>query len=280
MSAVVDTLLEGLKNNAPATRIETLRVLAMIEETQALPMLRQMMNAEKDAEVLKVLKWAGALVWRAQQSGYTTETGMHQYFRLDLQKTDEQKKEEQLLDRLNHQFDMDMLKEKQAAQNRQIGGSIVMGALGAALSGPALGANVLMSSASKNAQTQPSYDAPRPVIGGQPITPQRPTDHDISIWLRRLKEGETRIRQQALIELRSLNNPKALSALAECYALDPEPVVRDEAQRSGKALYFNLNHWGPTTPQDANAARQTSSSDVAQILAKAQAVRDARNKKK
>ncbi len=275
--AAIDTLLERLKDPSPTVRIGVLRVLAMLEETLALPVLRGMVNTEQDTDVLPTLKWAGNLIWRAQQSGYTTEAGMHQFFRLDLQKTDADKKEEELLEKMQYQFDMEMLKAKQASNNRKLGQSIVMGALGAALSGTALGANILMNSASNNAKTPSASDTPRPAIGSQPITPQRPTDFDISIWIEQLKADDPTQRQKAIFELRSLNNTAALPFIAELYATDPDTTVKDEAQRCGKALYFNWVFWAPQEkkPDPALPAPQ---SEVAQILEKAEAARRARKK--
>ena len=58
MSAIVDLMLAGLKKPAPATRIETLRTLAMLEETLALPTLRAMVAAETNAE---------SVTWAAQR---------------------------------------------------------------------------------------------------------------------------------------------------------------------------------------------------------------------
>ncbi len=275
---VIDLLLDGLKNPTPAARIEMLRVLAMLEETRAVPTLRTLMTTEVDPAVLTVLKWAGSLIWRAQQGGYSTEVGMRQHFRVDLMPTEEQKKEEELLERMQYQFDMEMIKAKQQAATRKIGQKVLMGALGAALSGPMMSANMLLNSATSGMNEPSSGLEARPAIGSQTIVPQRPTNHDISIWLRRLKESDADMRKKVLIELRSLNNPAALPNLGYHFALDPDDAIKQEAQRCGKSIYFNWVHWAQEDSKAAITA-QASQSEVAKILAKAEANREARKKK-
>ncbi len=277
---VVDLLMNGLKNPAPAARIEMLRVVAMLEETRTLATLRNMMTTETDPNVLSVLKWAGSIVWRAQQSGYSTEAGMQQVFRIEEKPSEEQRREEELLARLQYQFDMEQIKDQDRANKRKIGRSVVMGAFGAALTGPMMSATMLASSAGKVAAT--STPAPstgeRPVVATQFVTPQRPTTFDTSAWMKRAGEGSSADRQKALIELRAINNPAVLPFLGYHFALGLDDAVKNEAQRAGKMIYFNWVYWAQEDAKTA-AAAEASQSEVAKILAKAEAARESRKKK-
>jgi hypothetical protein len=221
MTAVADMLMEGLKSPTPITRIETLRVLAMVEETLALPTLRTLVGTEQDSDVMAALKWAGSLIFRAQQTGYSTDVGMRQYFHLRPEPTEAEKREQELIDQMNFQFDMDMQKARQASTNNRIGRKIVMGGFGGALSLPILGASMLRGGSNHSAddptanpyllQTGKNDAHLTSDLGG--ATPQRPTDTDIRAWLNHLQSEDTNTRLRAIIELRALNNPGALIAL-------------------------------------------------------------------
>lgn len=275
---VIDLLLDGLKNPVPAARIEMLRVLAMLEETQALDALRNLLNTETDPNVLSVLRWAGSLIWRAQQAGYSTEAAMRQLIHIEEPLTEEQKREEELLSRLQYQFDMDQIKTLERAARQRVGKTVVMGAFGAALVAPALGANLILSAASNKPAAPDAQTGESPMLTARSYTPQRPTTYDISPCVKRAHTGNLSERQQAIIELRSLNNPAALPYLGYYFALDPEEMVKSEAQRSGKMIYFNWVYWTQEDAQKASEA-QASQSEVAKILAQAEAAREARRKK-
>ncbi|HLA45769.1 MAG TPA: hypothetical protein VJZ27_20140, partial [Aggregatilineales bacterium] len=72
----------------------------------------------------------------------------------------------------------------------------------------------------------------------------RPSDTNITIWVRRLREGKTPAdRARATREFITLNNPAALEALATAFATDPAPEVREAARQAGKELYQGLVYW-------------------------------------
>ncbi len=122
-------------------------------------------------------------------------------------------------------------------------------------------------------------------MGGKPIDPQRPTNIDISRWLARLREDDPRHRRTAITQLRTLNNLAAMPYLAYHYALDPDMDVRNEAQAAGKTLYYNWAYseeLGLKERAEKTAATPAIAeppSNAAEILAKAQAAREARKKK-
>lgn len=64
--------LDRLQDSDPAVRIEALRVLAMVEETEALPAVGKVYKHDPDPAVRGVAGWAGRLIWQAQQRGHST----------------------------------------------------------------------------------------------------------------------------------------------------------------------------------------------------------------
>jgi hypothetical protein len=280
---VVERLVSGLKHASPLARVETLRVLAMLEETQALPALRAMLTTETDPDVRTVLKWAGMVLWEAKQRGYSTRAAIREFFRLDRGPSPEELEEQKKLKMLEQQAEIERIKNQEDALGRQAAGAVMWGAAGMMLGGAGLGASMMLSSAMGMMAGSAEDDA-RPA-GGKPIEPQRPTNTDISVWLTRLREEDPLRRRAAIVELRTLNNLAAMPYLAYHFALDPDMDVRNDAQRAGKSLYFNRAYSeevaaGQKTEQaPAKPAALESPSNAAEILARAQAAREARKKK-
>lgn len=73
-------LLQRLRDADPRVRVETLRILAMVEETQALEPIRWVYQNDPDPAVRQVAYWAGQLVWQAQQRGHSTQRAIEQMF--------------------------------------------------------------------------------------------------------------------------------------------------------------------------------------------------------
>lgn len=73
-------LLFGLKAADASTRIETLQIIAMIEETEAIEAMAYVFNHDPDPRVRKAAQWAGRLVWQAQQRGHSTRQAMHNLY--------------------------------------------------------------------------------------------------------------------------------------------------------------------------------------------------------
>jgi len=277
--AVLDQLLNGLNNPDPAARIDTLRILATLEETQALPACRALIKTETNPDVINTLKWAGNLIWQAQQKGYSTEAGLRAYFRHDLAQTEDEQREAAKLAEVQQRMEIERIKDQQNAPMRQLGSTLAAGAFGMMLGGPATGASMMMMSAMSGLNNPSSGLDPRPTIGQQVIPPQRPSNMEIAVWVRRLKDSNAEMRKKALIELAHLNNPAALSAIGAVFALDSDPQVQESAQRAAKAIYYNWVQWeieearqprhdGPTPAQQS----------AADILAKAQAAKERKRK--
>lgn len=61
-------LLERLKHPDQWVRVETLRILAMVEEVQALPAIAHVYKNDPEAGVRQVAQWAGQWIHAAQRS--------------------------------------------------------------------------------------------------------------------------------------------------------------------------------------------------------------------
>lgn len=77
---VADLLIAALKNPSPAARVETLRILALVEEPQALPALRSLAGSETDPDALNsapvsVVMRAKIVLRVAGGAGYTRAVG-------------------------------------------------------------------------------------------------------------------------------------------------------------------------------------------------------------
>lgn len=277
--APLDQLLNGLNNPDPAARIETLRILATLEETQALPACRALIKTEAHPDVITTLNWAGNLIWQAQQNGYSTEAGLRKYFRHDLVPTEDEQREAARLTEVQQRMEIERIKDQQNAPMRQLGTTLAAGAFGMMLGGPATGASMMMASAMSSLNNPSSGLDPRPTIGKQVIPPQRPSTMDISIWARRLKDSTAEARKKALIELAHLNNPAALSAIGTVFALDSDPQVKEAAQRAAKVIYYNWVQWEIEEAKQPRASGPTpEQQSAADILAKAQAAKERKRK--
>ena len=72
----LQTLLQRLQSDEMAVRIETLQILAMVEEVDAIPAVADLFNHDSDPRVRKAAQWAGKQLWAAQQRGHTTQQAM------------------------------------------------------------------------------------------------------------------------------------------------------------------------------------------------------------
>jgi hypothetical protein len=242
-----------------------------------------MLTTESDPDVRTVLKWAGMALWQAEQRGYTTRAAIYKFFRLDRAPSPEELEEQKKLKMLQQQAEIDRIRSQEDSLGQRAAGTAMWGAVGMALGGAGMGASMMLSSAMGMLSGTGEED--RRPGEGKPIEPQRPTNTDISIWLNRLREDDSRRRRAAIAELRTLNNLAAMPYLAYHFALDPDMDVRDDAQLAGKTLYFNWAYSEEVTageaaaPTAAKPAVQEPPSNAAEILARAQAAREARKKK-
>lgn len=76
----IDHLAERLRDPDPRVRVETLRILAMVEETRALEAIRWIFQNDPEPGVREVADWAGRLVWAAEQRGHSTQRALEEMF--------------------------------------------------------------------------------------------------------------------------------------------------------------------------------------------------------
>ncbi len=76
----LEQLIDRLRNPDPCMRVETLRILAMVEETRALDAIRWVYLHDPEIGVREVAGWAGKLIWKAHKRGHSTEQAVHHLF--------------------------------------------------------------------------------------------------------------------------------------------------------------------------------------------------------
>lgn len=250
---ILDDLLSGLTSSQPETRLDVVRVLGMLDETQALPRLRERYAVESDAHVREAITWAGKRLYQAQQAGYSTLDEIFRHFRIDAEiETASDETEDELLRRMQDRFDSDLRDMQQRAVRKRIGTALAAGLAGSAVGMSPLGTALHAM--------KPGAEAAGGNLGGPDLSVKRtpataPTNAEIDVWLKRLQSAPTpEQREQAVIELQQLNNPRALPALARVFVTGESPKVRQAAQQHGKILYWRAVYWAMT--QDGSLARE------------------------
>lgn len=76
----VELLAQQLRDPDPRTRVQALRILAMVEETRALNAVRWLYKNDPETGVREVAAWAGKLLWEAEQRGHSTARAMEEMF--------------------------------------------------------------------------------------------------------------------------------------------------------------------------------------------------------
>ncbi len=239
----LEVLLSGLNNPQPAVRLDVVRVLGMLDETRALEPLREQYKGETDPAVREAIAWAGKRLYQAVQAGYTTLDELFRYFRIDREiETMPDVSEEEMMRRMEQQFDTDMRDLKKKQGRRKAGLAIAAGLAGGAV-GAGGGMRLMIDAMG------PGADASSSRVGQGERAVQRtpatlPTNANIDIWVKRLqKAAKPEDRENAIIELQQLNNPRALPHLAQVFVSDEAPKVRQAVQRYGKILYWSAVYW-------------------------------------
>jgi hypothetical protein len=241
----LSVLLGGLHNPNPAVRLDVVRVLGMLDETRALEPLRERYHQETDESVQQAITWAGKRLFQAHQAGYSTIDEIFRFFAIDKDIEHAPDDEEaKLMEQMELNLQRDLIKIREKGARGKVGWAIGVGAV----AGLGAGLGALMS---PGAESLSSGLEQRPQIGTTRTPATAPTDADISVWLRRLNESsDPDMREQAIMQLAELNNPRALPHLAATFVNDPEPQIRQAAQRFGKILYWRATYW--TMEQDGS----------------------------
>jgi hypothetical protein len=241
----LEILLGGLENPQPAVRLDVVRVLGMLDETRTLDALRRRYEGETDPAVRSAIAWAGKRLYQAQQAGYSTIDELCRYFNIDkeLENTPDDD-ERELMDKMADSLHRDLLEIKDRSTKKKLGMAVAAGLGGALVGGTSMGLTMMAGGLVAGADSVSSGMDGRPQIGLTRTPPTAPSNTDITVWIRRLREGSTpEQREQAAIQLCELNNPKALPYLAAVFAGDESPKVCQAAQRYGKILYWRSVYW-------------------------------------
>jgi len=241
----LEILIGGLNNPQPAVRLDVVRVLGMLDEVRALDALRQRYQIETDPTVRSAIAWAGKRLYEAQQAGYSTLDEIFRHFGVDREIENMPDAEEaELMKKLQDGLDADLIRMQEQANRRQMGMATAAG-IGVGLVGGVMAGGMAFAGAmTPGALSASSNMGPRPQIGMTRSPATAPSNADINIWVRRLRESPTPAqREQAAIELSQLNNPAALPFLAASFLSDESPKVRQAAQRFGKILYWGAIYW-------------------------------------
>jgi hypothetical protein len=77
----IQQLAQRLRDPDPRIRVEALRILAMVEETRALGVVRWVYLHDPEPGVREVANWTGRLLWEAHQRGHSTERALEDMFK-------------------------------------------------------------------------------------------------------------------------------------------------------------------------------------------------------
>lgn len=241
----LEILLGGLDHPQPAVRLDVVRVLGMLDETRALDRLRQIYPREADPTVRSAINWAGRRLYQARQAGYSTLDEIFRYFGVDREIENlPDATEAEMMRKLQDSLDRDLIRMRDRMGQRKIGMAVAAGLGGTVIGGVTVGMMALTGAMQPGADAASSGMEGRPQIGTQRAPATAPSDADISVWARRLRESPTpEGREQAAIELAQLNNPRALPFLAAAFMGDESLKVQQAAQRYGKVLYWSALYW-------------------------------------
>jgi hypothetical protein len=241
----LDVLLGGLENPEPAIRLDVVRVLGMLDETRALDALRRRYPVESEPVVRSAIAWAGKRLYQAQQAEYSTINELFRFFNIDkeIENTPEAD-EQELMEKMADGLHQDLLQMQERGYKKKVGLALAAGLGGMVAGGVGTGLTILAGGMAAGAEHISSGMEGRAQIGTTRTPPTAPSNTDISVWVRRLREGATpEQREQAAIQLSELNNPKALPHLAAAFISDTAPKVCHTAQRFGKILYWRMVYW-------------------------------------
>jgi hypothetical protein len=242
----LEVLLGGLNNPQAAVRLDVVRVLGMTDETRALNALRQQYQAEPDPDVRNAIAWAGKRLYEAQQAGYSTIDEICRHFGVDREiENIPDANELAMMEKMQYMLDQDLIQMKERSGKNQGAMALAAGIGGTLMGGVTMGTTAMAGALGAGAGAASSnLGSGRPQIGLKRTPATAPSNADISVWVRRMREDPSAAnRERAALELAELRNPAALPYFAAAFVLDDSPKVRLAAQRYGKILYWSAIYW-------------------------------------
>ncbi|MBI1277888.1 MAG: hypothetical protein GC179_07150 [Anaerolineaceae bacterium] len=302
---ILDNLLNGVQQVDALQRLNAVIVLGTVDEIEAIPTLIEVFKAEREPDVKQALAWAGKRLQEARQSGYSTLEAIFKQFRIDRALAEaEDERERRLMEQMKFKADMEHIQRQDDNLKQSLANTAVSTALfgisgfmsGMGSSSPS-GANFISS----------NLDSNRPQHGAQRIMPTRPSDGDIRVYVRRLREEKDAAKRVGAAQSlsRLVNNPEALPDLAAAFIDDKSDAVKEAAQQAAKEIYWNAVYWemeqdgrmkaeierrggkadtssAPQTPAQSEPTPslppKPKPADIASILKKAEAQREKRKR--
>jgi hypothetical protein len=235
--SIAKDLQDNLNAADKQTRLETVRVIAMVEETRALAALGARFKQESDAEVQEAINWAGGLVAVARRNGYSTIDEIFRYF--GVMRTVKKRSTQELADLeklMQDKLDVELIKMKRDALGGRAASAAIAAGFGAALGSTSLAAQGIQSSMG---DPSGNLGAAREALSTERTPAPRPSDANIAVWVKRLTGGQSVAdRIKAARELVTLNNITALQPMANQFASEASEQGRTGIQEQGKLLYW------------------------------------------
>ncbi|NJL92392.1 MAG: HEAT repeat domain-containing protein [Anaerolineae bacterium] len=83
----------------------------------------------------------------------------------------------------------------------------------------------------------------------------------LKVWFQKLQNPDPSMRKSALENLEIMGEPETLTWLADVFLNDPEPALREQAQRIAKAIYYQ-QHQQAAIPKGATPAEQEQAASI------------------
>lgn len=233
----IQQLSSALTHQNPKTRRAAASVIGIVEETRLLQELRHQYEQEPDENAQKMMMWAGKRVFNANQRGYNTIDEVFHFFGIDRELANRQtQEEERILRQMNEQLKNELLQRENSARNKQVGLSAGASMLGGAVMPGAVGSGADVASS--------NLGPVREQISRERIPAPRPSNADVTIWIRRLQgDPDPEVRKGCAREIASQNNITALPFLVANYFTEPEQHVKAAIEQYSKILYWNSVYW-------------------------------------
>ncbi|PJF43930.1 MAG: hypothetical protein CUN55_06625, partial [Phototrophicales bacterium] len=236
-------LLDALHYPTPETRRISACIIGVVEETSLLIALHEKYTQETDAPTQKIMLWAGKRLIAAEKRGYKTLDEIFRHFGIDRELEHRQTEEEiRLLEQMNAELENELIGKESKAKQKQLlltAGVLLLqaqqsGGIVAIPGAPISGAEIASS----------NLGPVRQQISRERTPPLRPSNTDISVWVKRLQnDTDSQMRIASVRELALQNNIKALPILATQYLKESNATVKEEIERAAKILYWSAIYW-------------------------------------
>ncbi|PJF45166.1 MAG: hypothetical protein CUN55_00220 [Phototrophicales bacterium] len=294
--------LAFIKHPNATLRAQAVSVLGLVEDTRALEPLQAAFPTETEQAVRLAMDWAGQRIAAAVGRGYDIFQDILERFGVKAEidafvQADMSEQEAELLRRV-------AMQSGQSDLSMGIGTSFGRVFIGYQMGGIGGAAMMAMSDYMKSKAKKDQFIDPTSGLVRRAV-PQPPTDGDFRAALQVLTTNpDPNARQKALIEIGKLHNMSVLPHLVRPFLRDPDAEVRASIERVAKGIYLGalyaqlsaegviereVQHQIAVFRQDmqqlqqreaAKGNQEASAEEIQEILARAQAKKKARRKKR